>query len=82
LNDYHFGGYAKHDQTLLEFKQQFEKEHKLALDYVYTAKLFYAVYDLINKSLIEPNKKILIVHSGGLQGNQGYEERYGILTNS
>jgi 1-aminocyclopropane-1-carboxylate deaminase len=80
LNDFHFGGYAKHTQALLDFKRNFEKEFKIPLDYVYTAKLFFAVYDLINKDLLPENKKILIVHSGGLQGNAGYERRYGIIT--
>ncbi len=80
LDPYHFGGYAKHTQELLDFKRNFEKEHKIPLDYVYTTKLFYAVYDLINKGLLQENKKLLIVHSGGLQGNSGYEKRYGITT--
>jgi len=80
LDHFHFGGYAKHDQKLLDFKSKFELENKIPLDYIYTAKLFYAVYDLIDKSLIEPNKKVLIIHSGGQQGNEGYEERYKINT--
>ena len=78
LNDYHFGGYAKHTQELLDFKRNFENEYKIPLDHVYTSKLFYAVYDLINKGLIPENKKLLIVHSGGLQGNAAYEKRYGM----
>jgi 1-aminocyclopropane-1-carboxylate deaminase len=80
LNEYHFGGYAKHSQALLNFKRAFEKQHHIPLDYVYTSKLFYAVYDLINKGRLLENKKILIVHSGGQQGNAGYERRYGIIT--
>jgi 1-aminocyclopropane-1-carboxylate deaminase len=80
LDEFHFGGYAKHTLELLDFKRRFEKENNIPLDYVYTAKLFYAVYDLIKKGLLEPNKKILIVHSGGSQGNLGYERRYGIVT--
>lgn len=78
INEYHFGGYAKHTAELLEFKKQFEIKNNIPLDYIYTAKLFYAVYDLIDKGLILPNKNILIVHSGGQQGNQGYEQRYKI----
>ena len=73
LSEYHFGGYAKHNQELLDFKTNFEKQHHIPLDYVYTSKLFYAVYDLINKGLLLENGSILIVHSGGQQGNTGYE---------
>ena len=68
LNNYHFGGYAKHTQQLLDFKRKFEKENEISLDYVYTSKLLYAVYDLIDKGLMEPNKSSLIVHSGGQKG--------------
>ena len=78
-NNYHFGGYAKHSAELLEFKIWFENEYDIPLDYVYTAKLFFAVFDLINQSKISSNQKLLIIHSGGLQGNKGYEERYNLL---
>lgn len=77
-NNYSFGGYAKHTQELLDFKNKFEKENNIPLDYIYTAKLFFAVHDLINKNEIPKNSKVLIIHSGGLQGNKGYEERYNL----
>lgn len=75
-NDYHFGGYAKHNHELLEFKTWFETAYHIPLDYVYTAKLMYAVFDLMKQQKLSKNKKILIVLSGGLQGNIGYEARY------
>lgn len=78
IDDFHFGGYAKHTRELLNFKRNFENEHKIPLDYVYTAKLFYAVFDLINKEFLKQNSRVLIVHSGGLQGNYAYEKRYGM----
>lgn len=77
-NDYHFGGYAKHTNELLEFKTWFERTYRIPLDYVYTAKLMYAVFDFIKQQKITQDNTILIVHSGGLQGNIGYEERYNI----
>lgn len=79
IDDYHFGGYAKHTQQLLNFKYKFESENEIPLDYVYTAKLFFAVQDLISKNKIAANSKVLIIHSGGLQGNAGYEERYRLM---
>lgn len=78
LNEYHFGGYAKHTKELLEFKLWFEETHRIELDYVYTAKLFYAVFALINQQKLDKQKAVLIIHSGGLQGNKGYEERYNL----
>ncbi len=77
-NDYHFGGYAKHKCELLEFKLWFESTYHIPLDYVYTAKLMYAVFDLMKQHQFSTDKKILLIHSGGLQGNRGYEERYDI----
>ena len=78
LNDYHFGGYAKHTVQLLGFKTEFEKKFKIELDYIYTCKLFFAVFDQIDQNKLHENNKILIIHSGGLQGNKGYEERYNL----
>jgi 1-aminocyclopropane-1-carboxylate deaminase/D-cysteine desulfhydrase len=81
LNNYHFGGYAKHTQALLNFKSWFEFTYDIPLDYIYTAKLFYGVFDLIDQKELKERDKILIIHSGGLQGNSGYEKRYNLKPN-
>lgn len=78
VNAYHFGGYARHTQELLDFKAWFEHAFGIALDYVYTAKVCYAVFDLIKQGNISKDENILIIHSGGLQGNAGYETRYNL----
>lgn len=78
VNGYHFGGYARHTPALLDFKNWFETEFAITLDYVYTAKLCYAVFDLIQQGRLRKDDKILILHSGGLQGNAGYEARYSL----
>jgi len=80
-NDFHFGGYAKYHTELIDFKTKFEKEYNIALDYVYTSKLFYAVFDAIKKNKFSSENKLLIIHSGGLQGNKGFEERYNLKAN-
>jgi 1-aminocyclopropane-1-carboxylate deaminase len=76
VNDYHFGGYAKHTKELLDFKIWVEAQYNIPLDYVYTSKLFFAAFDSIKKEKIQSRKPILIIHCGGLQGNKGYEQRY------
>lgn len=81
LNDYHFGGYAKHTPELLNFKTWFERTYAIPLDYVYTAKLMYAVFDLINNNKLTKEDAILVIHSGGLQGNTSYEKRYNLNPN-
>jgi len=68
-NNYHFGGYAKHNEALISFMNNLWLQEQLPTDFVYTAKLFYAVKDMIAKNKFEANAKLLIIHSGGLQGN-------------
>lgn len=78
LNQYHCGGYAKHTPKLLEFKKQFENTFSITLDYVYTSKLFLAVMSEIDQGKLDKSANVLVVHSGGLQGNSGYEARYNL----
>jgi 1-aminocyclopropane-1-carboxylate deaminase len=69
LHDYHFGGYAKKTEELVAFMNDWYSKTALPSDFVYTGKLFYAVNDLIEKNYFSHNSHILVVHSGGLQGN-------------
>ncbi|MHC5597069.1 MAG: 1-aminocyclopropane-1-carboxylate deaminase/D-cysteine desulfhydrase, partial [Nostoc sp.] len=73
--DYHFGGYAKVNHKLLLFSQQFTQEHGVPLDYVYTAKMFYGVMDLLKQGFFCRGDSLLLVHTGGLQGNVGMKQR-------
>lgn len=70
LDNYHFGGYAKKNDTLIDFMNACWLKYQLPLDFVYTAKMLYAVIDGIEKELIEKESKILCLHTGGLQGNK------------
>jgi len=68
--DYHFGGFGKTDYNLDQFMHQFYLNFKIILDPVYTGKLFFGIFDLILNNFFEPKSKILIIHTGGLQGIQ------------
>jgi len=68
--DYHFGGFAKSNNELKLFMQQFFEQHAIALDPVYTAKMFYGLFDLIQQNKFKPGTKIVALHTGGLQGNR------------
>ncbi|AWW00893.1 1-aminocyclopropane-1-carboxylate deaminase [Arcticibacterium luteifluviistationis] len=68
FEEYHFGGYAKYNDTLLKFIKDFESEFDILLEHIYTAKLFFGVFDLIEKGQFPTGSKIVIYHSGGLQG--------------
>jgi 1-aminocyclopropane-1-carboxylate deaminase len=69
FNDYHFGGYAKKTEELIAFMNDFYLQNKIALDFVYTAKMIFGVKDLIEKKYFTEGSKILCIHTGGLQGN-------------
>lgn len=68
--DFHFGGFAKHPATLLGYMRELWNRESLPTDIVYTSKLCYAVEALIASNRFEAGSRILLIHSGGLQGNQ------------
>lgn len=74
FNEYHFGGYAKKTPELITFMNQLWQQHQLPTDFVYTAKLFFAVFDKIKNNYFPPGSHILCLHTGGLQGNLSLEK--------
>ncbi len=70
LHDFHLGGYAKTTPAQLEFMNHFWETEKIPTDIVYTSKVFLAVYHLIKNDYFPANSNLLIIHSGGLQGNR------------
>jgi len=71
ITDYHFGGYGKVKPELITFINSFYVENKIPLDPIYTGKMVFGVIDLIEKNYFPENSKILLIHTGGLQGIQG-----------
>lgn len=77
--EYHFGGYAKWQSELINFINSFKKDTGLALDPIYTGKLFYGILDLVKKDYYPRGSQILVLHTGGLQGISGFNKRFGNL---
>jgi 1-aminocyclopropane-1-carboxylate deaminase len=73
--DFHFGGYAKYNETLIRFINDFKKETKVLLDPIYTAKMTYGLLEIIKNSGFQKGSKILAIHTGGLQGIQGVNQK-------
>ena len=71
LTDYHFGGYGKVNEELIQFINQFYTENQIPLDPIYTGKMVFGVIDLIQKNYFPAESKILLIHTGGIQGIQG-----------
>lgn len=76
LTNYHFGGYAKFTPELIQFINNFKKNYNILLDPIYTGKLLFAIFDLIQKDFFPSNSTIVAVHSGGLQGIAGFNKRH------
>ncbi len=65
----HFGGYAKKNQTLIDFMNRVFEESAIPTDFIYTGKLFFSIYHMIAEKAFPYGSRILIIHSGGLKGN-------------
>ena len=75
--NYHFGGYGRYTKELLQFIQMVYRQTKLPLDPVYTGKAFYALWKEIKQGNLN-KKRILFVHTGGLQTVKDIEKNTGI----
>ena len=73
--EYHLGGYAKVKPELINFMNSFKAQHQIPLDPVYTAKMLFGLWDLIEKDYFRAGSTIIVVHTGGLQGIEGMNER-------
>lgn len=76
ISAYHFGGYAKYKDSLLDFMQHFYKKHGIPLDPIYTGKMMYGIFDLIKKDFFPRGSSIVAIHTGGLQGIIGFNQRH------
>ena len=81
MNQYHFGGYAKVKPELVDFVNEFKKNHEIQLDLIYNGKMLFGLYDLIKNDYFPREIKLLAIHTGGVQGNKGMVERLGLKLN-
>ena len=79
ITEYHFGGYAKYNLDLIGFINRFKKLHKIQLEPIYTGKLLFGVYEKISNDFFNNGEKVLAIHTGGLQGIKGFNDRFGNL---
>ena len=74
IDDYCFDGYAKIDEQLIRFINNFKEKTNISLDPVYTGKMLFGILDLIDKGVLKQNSRILAIHTGGLQGITGMNQ--------
>ena len=72
-HDYHCGGYARCPAYLQEFILDFERQHPIRLEPVYSGKLMYGLAELLRRQQIDSSMSIAAIHTGGLQGRRGFD---------
>lgn len=75
VTDYHFGGYGKVSEELIQFINFFYQKYRIPLDPIYTGKMVFGVFDSIRNGKFPEGSKILMIHTGGLQGIAGMNQK-------
>lgn len=75
MQKYHFGGYGKITEELIEFINDFKQQTDIPLDPIYTGKMLYGIIDLIKNGHFAKQNRILAIHTGGLQGIEGMNQK-------
>ena len=70
-----FGGYGKISEELIQFMNSFFSKTEIPIDPIYTGKMVFGVIDLIHKGYFAENSQILVIHTGGLQGIEGMNQK-------
>jgi 1-aminocyclopropane-1-carboxylate deaminase len=70
LHTFDQGGYAKTSPAQIEFMNELWDFAQIPTDIVYTSKVLMAVKELVEENYFTSNSKVLVIHSGGLQGNR------------
>jgi 1-aminocyclopropane-1-carboxylate deaminase len=78
INDYVGNGYAKINNELVDFINEFNTTHNIPFDAIYNGKMFMGILDLVAKDYFQKGSSILAIHTGGLQANKGMLERLGV----
>ena len=81
FDQYHFGGYAKANNDLIQFINNFKAVTGIPLDPIYTAKMMFGLIDFLIKNPKIDLADILVIHTGGLQGILGFNKGNETLIN-
>jgi 1-aminocyclopropane-1-carboxylate deaminase len=76
LTDYHFGGYGKYTEELLDFMENFYSQTKIPTDPIYTGKALFTLFKWIEEYNIV-NCSIVFIHTGGIQGGKMIAKKEG-----
>ncbi len=62
-----FGKYAKSNADLDKFCRNFYEKHQIAIEPIYTGRMFYALINHIKNGHIAPESKLVAIHTGGIK---------------
>jgi len=77
--EHHLGGYARFNPELIDFINRYRRAFQLPLDPIYTAKMFFGLEKMVRENYLKVGSTILAIHTGGLQGVAGFNQRFGYL---
>ncbi|WP_373521404.1 1-aminocyclopropane-1-carboxylate deaminase/D-cysteine desulfhydrase [Aquiflexum sp.] len=77
FNQFHFGGYGKTNLELIDFIRWFYSQFQIPLDQVYTGKMMFGIMELIREDFFPIGSHLLALHTGGLQGIAGFNQKFG-----
>ncbi|RBP48742.1 1-aminocyclopropane-1-carboxylate deaminase/D-cysteine desulfhydrase [Arenicella xantha] len=67
----HLGGFGKIPTELVRFVEEFEANFNVPLDPIYNGKVMYKLSQMIAAGYFKKTDKVLVMHTGGLQGKRG-----------
>ena len=70
-------GFGRQNLELEQWIRDFYRQHRIILDPIYTGKMMFHFFKLVEEGFFDAGSKILMLHTGGLQGNFGYNYRFG-----
>jgi len=76
IEDVEFGGYGKVNQALIDFINGFYDETGIPVDPIYNGKVLYGLAQRIKSGIYPSGSNILWIHTGGLQGINGFNQRW------
>ena len=78
FDEYHFGGYAKFNQTLLDFITSWHEKYSMVVDPIYNGKALFGLIEKLSHGYFPPYSKIVYIHTGGSQGIVGFNRRFNL----
>ncbi len=75
--DASYGGFARRNRAIEDFCGDFYEKHQIILDPIYMGKMMFTLHKMIDSGYFSPGTRLMILHTGGLQGIWGYNRRFG-----